>query len=53
MKVWPNTGVMYETSSPKGSYYNGSDEDADEDELRDIVDNATTPKRKSREVIDG
>ena len=53
MKVWPNTGVMYETTSPKGSYYNGKDEDADEDELRDIVDRATNPKRKSREVIDG
>lgn len=51
MKVWPNTGVMYETSSPKGSYFNGKDEDADDEELSDIVDRATKPKRKSREAI--
>ena len=35
---FPNTGVMRELDAPSGSYYNGNDEDADEEELRQIIE---------------
>jgi hypothetical protein len=40
MKFYGNTGVMKELSDPKGNYYNGKDEDSDEDDVREMVDNA-------------
>lgn len=45
MKFYPNTGVMKETSEPSGSYTNGHDEDVEDEELREIIDNATGRKR--------
>jgi replicative DNA helicase len=45
-QFYPNTGVLRELTQPEGSYYNGSD-DPDEDELREIVGNAT---RATQEV---
>lgn len=41
LKFWPNTGLMVETTQPSGSYYNGSDADADEEELREMLETAT------------
>jgi replicative DNA helicase len=40
LKFYPNTGVMLETSEPQGSYYNGDDEDVDEEEVRKMIDGA-------------
>lgn len=36
----PNTGVLRELEEPNANYYNGAD-DPDEDELKQIIDNAT------------
>jgi hypothetical protein len=47
MKFRPNTGAMYELTEPKGSYYNGKDENADEAELREAIDNAVREEEKS------
>lgn len=43
MKFYPNTGVMKETSDPRGNYYNGRDdpEGEDEEELKKMVELAT------------
>lgn len=35
-----NIGKMLELTEPKGSYYNGNDDDADEQELREMLDRA-------------
>lgn len=40
LKFYPNTGVMKETEEPTGSYFNGHDEDVEDEELREIVDKA-------------
>ncbi len=53
----PNTGVMREIDAPTGSYMNGKDDDFDEDdaELKEIVDNATRPKKRTgrKEAVRG
>lgn len=46
-KFYPNTGVMHETSKPQGSYLNGNDEEIEDEELQEIVDNATRSGRKT------
>jgi hypothetical protein len=46
MNFWPNTGLMCELDEPAGSYYNGNDEDADEEEVRKIIEQV-----KGKEVM--
>lgn len=41
-KFLPNTGKIEELTQPTGNYYNGHDDSVESDELKEIVDNATT-----------
>ena len=47
LRFHPNTGVMQEVDEPTGSYTNGRDDDFEDDELKEIVDNATRPKKRT------
>lgn len=40
LKFYPNTGVMYETTEPTGSYMNGQDEDVEDEDLKEMIDTA-------------
>lgn len=45
-----NTGAMKEFTSPKGSYYNGQDDDADEQEMREMIDELGKEQHVTGEV---
>lgn len=38
---FPNVGIMREASEPTGSYYNGNDEDIDDEDIKRMIDDAT------------
>jgi hypothetical protein len=42
---FPNVGIMKELSEPSGNYYNGHDEDMDDEELKQMIDEATGRER--------
>lgn len=47
MRFHPNTGVMQEISEPTGSYTNGKDDDFEDDDLKEMVENATRPQKRN------
>jgi hypothetical protein len=50
MKFYGNTGVMKELADPEGNYYNGKDEDADDQDLRAIIGKEDHESAAAREV---
>ena len=44
VKFHPNTGVMKEIDAPDNNYYNGNDDEVEDEELREVIKNASTGK---------